>query len=229
MLCLRFKASPDGQNILDSECTKGNSTRSREQGIIGKGRFRKLNVKRKKSIYVASGRIELDYYSNNELVILPGTHAFARLYATFIHNKAHRGVIADNAMIRTEYWITGLQQLVRSIRYKCVTCLRKSGKLEEQIMAPLPPERIKPSPPWFSTGIDLFGPFSIKGEVNKRSHGKGYGIIFTCLSTRAVHIDIASDYSTDAFLLVFRRFISIRGYPQKCFSDSGSQLKSASK
>ena len=133
------------------------------------------------------------------------------------------------AMIRTEYWITGLQKLVRSIKYSCVSCLRYSGKVEEQVMAPLPLERLKPSPPWYFTGLDLFGPFHIKGEVNQRTSGKGYAVIFTCLTTRSVFVDIATDYSTDAFLLVFRRFVSLRGYPCKIFSDSGSQLKGASK
>ena len=96
-------------------------------------------------------------------------------------------------------------------------------------MSPLPVERLKPAPVWHNTGIDLFGPFFVKGEVNKRSVGKAYGTIFTCLLTRAVYVDVACDYSTDAFLLVFRRFVSLRGYPSKIFSDVGSQLVSASK
>ena len=62
-------------------------------------------------------------------------------------------------------------------------------------MAPLPGEHLKPAPPWFNTGLYLFGPFHLKGEVNKRSTGKGYGVIFTSLVTRAVFIDIATDYS----------------------------------
>ena len=103
------------------------------------------------------------------------------------------------------------------------------GKLMSQVMAPLPVDRLKPAPPWYSSAVDIFGPLSIKGEFNKRSSGKGYGVIFTCLLTRAVYIDIATDYSTDAFLLVFKRFASLRGYPRKVFSDRGSQLVAASK
>ena len=94
-------------------------------------------------------------------------------------------------------------------------------------MAPLPLERVKPAPPWYNCALDLFEPYYIKGEVNKRPRGKGYAMIFTCLLTRAVFIDIAIDYSADAFLLVFRRFVSIRGYPSKIFSDQGSQLVAA--
>ena len=203
-----------------------------EMGLSGKGSYRKLNVKNANGLYVAAGRIEAWNkltYNNKEPVILPGNHRYADLYATYIHQQAHRGVSADTAKIRTEYWIVGIQRLVKRIRYNCVECRRYHGELQKQVMAPLPVERLKPAPPWYHTALDLFGPFTIKGEVNKRSLGKGYGVLFTCLLTRAVFVDIACDYSTDGFLLVFRRFVSLRGYPAKAFSDVGSQLVAASK
>ena len=96
-------------------------------------------------------------------------------------------------------------------------------------MAPLPMERLKPSPPWLYTSLDFFGPFEVRGEVNKRSRGKAYGVLFNCLSCRAVYVDIAADYSTEGFLLVMRRFVSLRGYPSIVYSDPGSQLEAASK
>lgn len=54
-----------------------------------------------------------------------------------------------------------------------------------------------------------------------------YGVIFNCLSTRVVHVDLAADYSTNKFLMVLRRFVSIRGYPSKLYSDNGPQLVAA--
>ena len=54
-----------------------------------------------------------------------------------------------------------------------------------------------------------------------------YGVIFNCLSTCAVHVDLAADYSTNKFLMVLRRFVSIRGYPSKLYSDNGPQLVAA--
>lgn len=54
-----------------------------------------------------------------------------------------------------------------------------------------------------------------------------YGVIYNCLSTRAVHVDLAADYSTNKFLMVLRRFVSIRGYPSKLYSDNGPQLVAA--
>ena len=89
-------------------------------------------------------------------------------------------------------------------------------------------ERIKPSPAFTNIGVDYFGPYATKGEVQKRTRGKGYGIIFSCDVSRAVHLDIVPDYSTTSSLQALRRFASIRGWPSKIHSDPGSQLCAAS-
>ena len=117
--------------------------------------------------------------------------------------------------------------MVSSIRHKCVICKKLDGNLSVQTMGQLPEERLKPSPPWHNTAIDLFGPLKIRDQVKRRTIGKCYGVLFNCMSTRAVHIDLAYDYSTEAFLLVLRRFASLRGYPAKLYSDNGPQLVSA--
>lgn len=95
-------------------------------------------------------------------------------------------------------------------------------------MGKLPLERLKPAPPWSYTALDLFGPFKIRDEVKKRTFGKAYGVIFNCLGTRAVHIELSSDYSTEKFLMSLRRFVSLRGYPKQLYSDNGTQLVAAS-
>ena len=159
--------------------------------------------------------------------LLPYCHKFTRLVAEQVHARGHFGVDATMSKIRAKYWVIRLRKLVRSIRNKCVPCKRFEGKTESQQMAPLPIQRLKPSPPWTYVGCDLFGPFNIRGEVQKRVRGKAYGVIFDCLVTRAVYLDLATDYSTDAFLKVFRRFTSIRGYPSEMFSDRGSQIVAA--
>ena len=69
----------------------------------------------------------------------------------------------------------------------------------------------------------------MKGEVQKRVRGKGYGVIFTCLVSRAGYVGVANNYSTDGFLQVVRRFASIRGWPKLFYSDDGSNLVGASK
>ena len=204
-----------------------------QKGMNGQGKFRKLSPRlRDDGVYVIGGRatkwFEASY--NKELIpILPKDNNFVKLYAEMIHNEKHVGVDSDVAKIRLEYWIIGLQKLCSSIKYKCVECRKKYLELSSQVMGPLPEGRLKPSPPWSAIGIDLFGPYDVRGEVNKRSYGKVYGVIFTCLPTTAIYLDIANDYSTNAFLLVFRRFVSLRGYPSIIHSDGGTQMVGASK
>ena len=203
-----------------------------EDACKGKGSLRKLNIQKVDGLFIAAGRIGAwneFTFNKKDLPILSSNHKFSELYARHIHNQAHRGPRADIAKIRTVYWIVGVQRLAKRIRHNCVDCRRLHGELQQQVMAPLPIERLKPAPMWHFSGIDLFGPLPIKGEVNKRSVGKGYGVIFTCLLTRAVYFDISCDYSSDAFLLVLRRFASLKGYPAKIYSDVGSQLGAASR
>ena len=95
-------------------------------------------------------------------------------------------------------------------------------------MAPSPVEQMKPTPPYTHVVVDYFGFFLIRGEVQKRIRGKCYGVLFTCMTMRAVYADIAYDYSTNGFMMVLRRFASIRGWPTKFYSDKGTQLIGAS-
>ena len=69
----------------------------------------------------------------------------------------------------------------------------------------------------------------VRGVVNKRSRSKCFGVIFTCGNSRAVDCDLSQDYGTDGFLQTMRRFTSLRGYPAKIYSDSGTQLVAANK
>ena len=201
---------------------------------IKNGELKTLHPKvREDGVVVVGGRAEKWMrinYDNDTLILLPHNHRLSQLYAEHIHREeGHLGVLATTSKIRSRVWITNLIKMVRSIKRRCVTCKRRDKEFEQQIMAPLPVDRLKPSPAWYATSLDFFGPMEVKGEVNKRTRGKAYGVLFNCLSSRAAHIDIAPDYTTDGFLMVLRRFISLRGYPAKLFSDPGSQLVSASK
>ena len=213
----------EAQKLIKNELSKG---------VTGEGKFKKLTPKiNEDGIFVIGGRaerwIEISY-NKKELPILPKDHRFSLLYCRHIHNILHLGVDSDIAKIRSVFWIIGLSNIVRRIRRNCVTCRRRYLKLSNQVMGKLPIERLKPAPAFFHSMVDLFGPYVIRGEVNKRSSKKVYGVIITDLLTRAVYIDVATDYSTDSFLMVFRRFVSIHGYPKIMFSDRGSQLSCAS-
>ena len=198
-----------------------------------KKQLKKLCPKMENGIMVASGRAGRwlqETWNKDAFILLPSEHPLSKLVAEYEHRKAgHNGVAATIAQIRGTYWILGISKIAKRIVKSCVLCKIKRKRLESQIMGNLPLERLKPSPPFSATGIDYFGPFTIKGEVQKRTRGKCFGVIFTCLASRAVHIDVTPNYSTDGFLQVLRRFASIRGWPLKIHSDQGSQLVAASK
>ena len=101
-------------------------------------------------------------------------------------------------------------------------CRKLGAARGEQLMANLPKERLRPeNPPFTSVSVDYFGPLYIQ---QGHSHVKRYGCLFTCLTTRAVHIEITSTLDTDSFINALRRFISLRGNPSSVYSDHGSNF-----
>ena len=223
---------PDREAIQESEDMWIRHSQEDIEKQIKPETLRRLGVQEEDGIKVVGGRLEAwnaHSYNEKNPVLLSSKSSLARLYANKIHNECHLGVSSVIAKIRRKFWIVGIRSLVKSIRYRCVTCRKLDKMLQQQIMGKIPAERLKPAPAWNYTSTDLFGPFEIKGEVNKRTRAKGYGVIFNCLLSRAVHLEIVTDYSTDAFLLAIRRFIAIRGCPTKMLSDRGTQLVAANK
>lgn len=104
------------------------------------------------------------------------------------------------------FWIIGGSITVGKLVHKCVQCRRQRRPTEEQKMVDLPEERCEISAPFTFCGMDSFGPFAVK---NGRKEVKRYGLIITCLSSRAVHIEMLDDLSTDSFMNALRCFISL--------------------
>ena len=93
---------------------------------------------------------------------------------------------------------------------------------QEPKMADLPTERMEATPPFTYSGMDCFGPFYVKGG---RKELKRYGLLFTCMCSSAIHIEVLDDLSTDAFLNALRCFIAIRGNVSQLRSDQGTNLE----
>ena len=121
--------------------------------------------------------------------------------------------------------------LVRKFKQNCSFCKRRQILLQLPIMNNLPEAGLAINePPFTNTGLDYFGPLTIKHGSRTRSTGgpsKRYGAIFTCLSPCAVHIELGNNLSTSNFTLALRRLISRRGHPKNIFSDNGTNFTRA--
>ena len=159
-------------------------------------------------------------------VIVPKNTNTALLLIREAHQKvAHCGrCITLNKLRDNGYWIVGAHSAVRRYIDKCRTCRELRGKITEQKMADLPEERVNPSPPFTHCGCDMFGPFLVK---EGRKEVKRYGCLFTCLSSRAVHIEVTTDLSADTFIQALRRFIGRRGKVSSIRSDNGTNFVGA--
>ena len=92
-------------------------------------------------------------------------------------------------------------------------------------MADLPVDRLQPAPPFTFCGVDYFGPFYVK---DGRKELKRYGVLFTCLSSRAIHLETAKTLETESFLNALRRFLARRGPVRELRSDQGTNITGAS-
>ena len=138
--------------------------------------------------------------------------------------KHHGHGITQNEIRSSGYWIVGGSSVVSNHISKCVSCRKLRGSPQEQKMANLPEDRLEPAPPFTFCAVDYFGPWHIK---EGRREVKRYGVLFTCLASRAVHLEVASSLSTDSFLNAYRRFVGRRGPVRQLRSDQGTNFVGA--
>ena len=124
-------------------------------------------------------------------------------------------------------WITNANSATRKNISKCFIYRRQRGKLGEQKMSDLPKERVLPDKaPFTNVGVDYFGPFDVK---RGRSLIKRYGVIFTCFTSRAVHLEVAYSLDTSSCINAIRRFISRRGQVSTIRSDNATNFIGANR
>ena len=138
----------------------------------------------------------------------------------------HRGRSSTVHEIRENgYWIVGISGIVRSLIFHCVGCRTQRGSLGSQKMSDLPSKRVSFDEPQFTyCGADMFGPFKVK---EGRKELKRYCALFTCFSSRAIHIEVTKFMSTDSFIQALRRFVSRRGPVRTIRSDNGGNFVGA--
>ncbi|XP_030581071.1 uncharacterized protein LOC115777334 [Archocentrus centrarchus] len=159
-------------------------------------------------------------------VILPQKHHVSELIIWHFHKlTGHSGVERVLSEIRQSFWIVRGRITVKRVLARCIPCKRHRAPISTQYMADLPADRVTPSqPPFTIVGVDYFGPINIR---RGRSEVKRYGCLFTCLTTRAIHLEVAHSLDTDSFINALQRFMARRGTPQLMRSDNGSNFVGA--
>lgn len=172
------------------------------------------------------GRLNNASFPFNKLhpILLPAKHAITKLLFEREHKRLlHTGSQHLLASIRDKFWPLSGRNVARQVVHQCITCFRANPKVvAPPLMGNLPASRLQPAPPFFTTGVDYAGPFLIK---DKRGRGcklsKAYICLFICFCTKAVHLELVTDLTTECFILALRRFVSRRGVPKSIYSDNG--------
>ncbi|XP_037028702.1 uncharacterized protein LOC119068942 [Bradysia coprophila] len=136
----------------------------------------------------------------------------------------HAGTTLMMSQLRRQYWIVSARLLVKQFTRNCIKCCRIRGRTSGQIMGDLPSVRVTSERPFYRSSVDYAGPIQLKVPTNNaRRFGitKGYIAVFVCLATKCIHLEVASDQTTEKYLEAYKRFCSRRGVPRELRSDNG--------
>lgn len=169
-------------------------------------------------------------YEKKHPIILPKESYFTQLLIRCEHERLlHAGPKLLLANLNQKFWfINGLLE-VKKITHKCVVCFRNKAIASKQLMGSLPASRVTAtSRPFEKVGMDFAGPIEVKlSRIRKSVIGKGYICLYVCFATKAVHLELTTDLTTETFLASFRRFIARRGLPIEVHCDNASTFKCA--
>lgn len=175
------------------------------------------------------GRFRHTQSSVGEGILLPTDHPVTRLIIMEMHctRAGHMGREHTLALLRERYWVPRPRTVLDKILRQCIICRRNNFRPRRQREADLPMDRTTPGGlPFESTGLDAFGPIMVKWG---RKQAKRFGCLFTCMRTRAVHLEVLESLEADALLNAITRFVSRRGTPTRIRSDNGTNMVAADK
>jgi len=164
-------------------------------------------------------------------MLLPRSSHLTELIIRHYHlSFLHGGSRLILSMLNQKYWILSGRAAVRRAIFACVPCTRHKAVRPQPLMADLPSYRVQPHRPFSHVGMDYGGPFLVKEHRRRNAHSvKVYLALFICMSVKAVHLEIVSDLSTDAFLAALDRFVARRGIPSNLYSDCGTNYVGAAR
>ena len=203
-----------GKRLLKSEFAKLGPYLDSENLLRAEGRLRNSNLPE----------------SAKHPLLIPNRCATVEALFRYTHKVVgHLGKENLIATIRKRYYVSGMSSLAYKTTQNCLVCRKILSTPNEQRMADLPSDRLRPDLPAFSsTGIDCFGPvFVTRGRG--RAKEKRYGLLLTCMASRAVHIEVLHSLDTDSLVSALRRFHARRGPILRIRCDNGTNFVSGQK
>ena len=160
--------------------------------------------------------------------IIPSRHALTRLIILHEHVQAgHAGPAYTLMQTRQQFWIIFGNGSVRHYLSDCAKCALRKARPVRQLLSDLLSFRVtKVNKPFQICGVDFLGPLLYR---HGRSECKSWGLLFSCLSTRCLHVEIVTGLDLNNFLLAFSRFINLRGSVETIYSDNCSTFCAAAK
>lgn len=178
------------------------------------------------------GRIKSANLTKNEQnpIILTKTGNLAALLIQHAHKATgHGGNQLVQQYLRNKYWIIGARKMTQKLVRQCPVCFRYRMATSKQLMAALPTSRTTPGKPFLRIGVDYAGPMTVRSNLGRFPKlTKCWIAVFVCLATRAIHLELVSSASTDAFMAAFRRLVARRGRVVEVRSDNGTNFVGAS-
>lgn len=174
-----------------------------------------------------NGRVgNTDILEQKTAIILPPKHHLTTLIIRDAHHEVlHGGTQLTLRKLREKWWIIHARKQTQTIIHKCMRCFRFRKSLMQQKMADLPLFRTERSRPFAFVGCDYAGPFHLKTSMRRNAGtSKGYIALFICLTTKALHLELVCDQTSDEFIMAFENLISRRGIPTLLYTDNAKNF-----
>ena len=201
----------------------------REEVTEKDSKLRKLNIFLDKEEVIRAGtrliNTETLDFGMKCPIILPKEDEIVDSIIRHTHRALlHAGTEQVRNTLRETFHIVSDGTQVKRVINKCVDCQKRFKPVMEQKMAALPAVRIEAGEPFSASGADVFGPYDTK---QGRAKKKKWVVMFTCLKTRAIHLEVVETMSTSSFLNALVRFTSRRPGVRQIYSDCGTNFKGA--
>lgn len=172
----------------------------------------------------------LTYGCKHPMLLAKQSHLSMLICRRWHKITCHAGPRIMTALISREFWIVSIKSVLHIVGRACPICVRFDAKPPQPMMADLPAVRVQQSRPFARVGVDYAGPLQMRETRLRKSRAyKVYIAVFVCFTVKAMHLEVVTELSTEAFIAAFDRFVARRGLPSDIFSDCGTNFIGADK